>query len=299
MILATTAWLAALSTYLLIVVGGLVRASGSGLGCPDWPLCHGQVFPSPDFAATIEYSHRLLAGLTTLLVLLAAAQALRRARSRPPLWLGIAAPVVLAGQIALGAISVLFELPPFVVLAHLGVGLLLLGVLILLASIASVSGITLEAASGDAQLMARLALGAALSIFLLALTGAYVQAVGASSACLAWPTCDPSGGLGSGYLAGIHMLHRVVTLLVAGHVLAAVARAWRVGLNLPSLRTWGAALGVALLIQIAVGAMVATTGVAPVAQVLHVAGGAATWGAAVALGGAALRLSSRIEAGVP
>ncbi|HEY3118103.1 MAG TPA: COX15/CtaA family protein [Chloroflexota bacterium] len=297
MILATTAWLAATSTFLLIVLGGFVRASGSGLGCPDWPLCHGQVFPSADLAATIEYSHRILAGITTILVLITAAQALIRARSGAARWLGIAAPIVLAGQIALGAISVLFELPPFVVLAHLGVALLLLGVLILLASLAPVGETELDAASADARPVARLALGAALSIYLLALTGAYVQATGASGVCPGWPTCDTGGGLGSGALAGIHMLHRIVALLVAGHVVATVARAWRVGLELPSLRKWGTALGAVLILQIAIGGMVATSGLAPLAQVLHIAGSAATWGAAAALAGAALRLSmgSRVQ----
>src|SRR5438045_3427313 len=38
--------LAAVAAYTLIVIGGLVRASSSGLGCPDWPLCHGQPFPA-------------------------------------------------------------------------------------------------------------------------------------------------------------------------------------------------------------------------------------------------------------
>ena len=295
MILATSAWLTAAATYLLIVVGGLVRVSGSGLGCPDWPLCHGQAFPSPDLAATIEYSHRILASVTTVLVVVTAALALTQARSSAARWLGVTAPIVLAIQIGLGAISVLFELPPFVVLAHLGVALLLLGVLILLASLAPVGAMELSLSSGDARLVARLALGAALSIYILALTGAYVQATGASGVCGAWPTCDPDSGLGSGALAGIHMLHRVIALLVAGHVLATVARAWRVGLDLPILRNWGTVLGAALIIQIAIGAMVATSGVAPLAQLLHVAGGAATWGAAVALAGAALRISIRSE----
>src|SRR5205807_2306253 len=99
----------------------------------------------------------------------------------------------------------------------------------------------------DARRVARLASGSAVSIFLLALTGAYVQASGASGACPAWPTCDAGGGLGSGALAGIHMLHRVIALLAAGHVLATVARSWRVGLDFPLLRNWGTALGAALI----------------------------------------------------
>src|SRR5437667_139518 len=72
----------AVATYALVVLGGVVRVSGSGLGCPDWPLCHGRVLPPLDLHAIIEYSHRTAASLTSTLVVLTAAVAWMAWRNR-------------------------------------------------------------------------------------------------------------------------------------------------------------------------------------------------------------------------
>src|SRR2546423_5960595 len=56
------AWLAATCTYLLIILGAIVRITGSGLGCGEhWPLCNGRLLPPLDVPTLIEYGHRLAA----------------------------------------------------------------------------------------------------------------------------------------------------------------------------------------------------------------------------------------------
>ncbi|MGI9431363.1 MAG: COX15/CtaA family protein, partial [Myxococcota bacterium] len=56
-------------TYVLIVLGALVRAHGAGLACPDWPLCFGEVIPTFDFKIAFEWGHRALAGTVGLIFL--------------------------------------------------------------------------------------------------------------------------------------------------------------------------------------------------------------------------------------
>lgn len=65
------AWFAVFYNVLVVVWGALVRASGSGAGCGDhWPLCNGQVVPvSPGFHTIIEFTHRMMTGGSTFIVL--------------------------------------------------------------------------------------------------------------------------------------------------------------------------------------------------------------------------------------
>src|SRR5256885_4523650 len=70
------AWTAATFTYLLIILGAIVRITGSGLGCGEhWPLCNGTLLPPLDLPTMIEYGHRLAAAAGSVLVAALAAYA--------------------------------------------------------------------------------------------------------------------------------------------------------------------------------------------------------------------------------
>src|SRR3990167_5198954 len=108
-------------TFTLICWGAVVRSTGSGLGCPDWPMCHGQWIPPMRADVWIEYIHRLLASLVGLGMLVVAFKiwrdaALRRCAGRPAL----IALALLIFQSLLGAKVVLTELEAGLVAVHMG-----------------------------------------------------------------------------------------------------------------------------------------------------------------------------------
>jgi cytochrome c oxidase assembly protein subunit 15 len=111
----------------IIVTGGAVRLTGSGLGCTDWPKCTDQQLVSPNtFHANIEFGNRLLTGAVSVAVAAAVLGSMRRApRRRDLLWLswGLVAGVV--GQIVLGGIVVLSHLNPWLVQGHFLLSILL------------------------------------------------------------------------------------------------------------------------------------------------------------------------------
>src|SRR5512141_2188427 len=107
-------------SFLVVVWGGVVRVTGSGLGCPDWPLCHGQFLPGLDTATRIEWFHRFLgvAGGLSLAALRAVTLAFHRHAGRA-VGRVVAAGVLYILQAVLGAVVVVLELPGTWVTAHL------------------------------------------------------------------------------------------------------------------------------------------------------------------------------------
>jgi heme a synthase len=112
---------AALAILALIVFSGAaVRLTGSGLGCPTWPKCHGHIVTTElDTHAWIEYGNRMVTGVVSVLAVLAALGAyLRRPFRKDLAILGILLPLGVIGQIVLGGMSVLYGLAPGWVMSH-------------------------------------------------------------------------------------------------------------------------------------------------------------------------------------
>src|SRR5687768_15412567 len=118
------------ATYVLIVIGGIVRITDSGLGCPDWPLCHGQLVPPAEKAVLIEFSHRTAATIVGFLIITMGVLVWREYRDRHIRALMLAAYPLLALQVILGGITVKRELEAEIVAIHHGTAMILLALLI-------------------------------------------------------------------------------------------------------------------------------------------------------------------------
>lgn len=273
---------ASAATYALVVLGGVVRATESGLGCPDWPRCHGQLLPPLETPVLIEFSHRLLASIVGLLVLATAFVAWRRYRQLPAVvWPAMAALVLVIGQIILGGVTVLNDLSPSIVSAHLALALSLLAALLIVAVFAFSPPAGASARDTAASPLRNLTLLTALASFGVMLTGSYVSGSGASLAFGDWPLFNGQLLPDGGRLAMIHFTHRLAAAAGGVLVVFLAVRAWR-------LRRWDwpitslATLAVVLYgAQVLVGAANIWTLLEPPARVAHLALAAALWGTLV------------------
>ncbi len=239
---------------LLATQGAIVRALGAGLGCPDWPLCHGALTPPPgDTKALIEYIHRIVAGIGGLVIVAAGVAAIVLANRSLVRRLGVVIVLLLVVQVLLGAVTVLTELPPWIVTIHLGTASVLIGLLTTVAVVAQPR----DPAAGraDARLL-RLAGLAAGTVLALIIAGGFTSASGAGGVCPDWPLCEgqilPLGRSSEHQL--VHMLHRLIAAAAAYALFHLALAMWR------RRRAYPVAARLALIalalasVQIAVGA---------------------------------------------
>src|SRR5258708_18312114 len=246
----------AIFAYVKIALGGLVRVSGSGLGCPDWPLCHGRPYPPADTHAIIEYSHRAVGSVTGILIIATVVMAWVVFRARRPMvaWLATASLVGVVGEGVLGGVVVANDLQPWLVVVHLGLAMMILGFLVATAVMAAPPSPGVP----DQGFRRSMAVGTGLTCVLL-LRGSTVVASSADRGCQTWPLCGGGFALDFGGANAYTMLHRGAVLVIGILIVYALVSAMRrLGLRSAIGRSAAATLLV-LAGQIAVGAGAALT----------------------------------------
>ena len=277
----TLAGASTIATFLLISIGGLVRATKSGLGCgDDWPHCSGEVLPPlQDPNQIIEFSHRAVAGIVGIMIASLAVLAYRHLRDHPRvLWASVGALVLVIFQALLGMLVVKLDLAAEMVVVHLAAALSLLALLIYIN--ATVRGPAEH--TGDASLSKRTRFAAG-SVFLLLLVGSYVSGADAGYAFSDWPLMDgkviPNLAVEA---KAIHFFHRALAAIVGVIVFVVAFDILKRGAEFPAAKRFAHAAAGLFAIEVAIGALNVWTRLNSAAVTAHLAIGAAIWGTLVA-----------------
>ncbi|MDQ3767611.1 MAG: COX15/CtaA family protein [Actinomycetota bacterium] len=243
------------ATFVLIAIGGVVRATKSGLGCgTDWPDCSGELLPPlASRALAIEYSHRLMASIVLLMLAGLAGLAVWRHRGSPAImWPSITAFGLVVFQALLGAVVVKLELQAVSVVLHLGTALLLVGVLVYL--VAASSPGSDRPPKTDRSLSRRGAMLAG-AVWLLLLSGSYVTGADAGYVFPDWPLMN--GSLLPNLTVesyAIHWTHRVLAALVGVLVVLFAVKVMRRKSDMPGAARLAHAVAGGYVLQILIGA---------------------------------------------
>jgi protoheme IX farnesyltransferase len=272
---------AAVATLVLISVGGLVRATDSGLGCPDWPLCFGDWIPPADLHAWIEHSHRLIAavfvgplvGAVGLITVFS-----HRRRDLPLLAAAVVAGVLVIVQSLLGAAVVLEGLAAELVTAHLGMALVVLAATIFIADRATNGPMP---AAHVRPFLTRIVAVTAVAIFAQMLLGSWVTGHHAGLAYADFPLMN-GAVLPTifGSEQAVHVAHRLMSLVVAGLVAWTAIGVLR-SADAPLPRRLAQLMAILIVVQIALGGLNVISRLSAFFVVPHLAAGAMLWGASV------------------
>jgi heme A synthase len=280
----------AVATFVLIIVGGIVRVSDSGLGCGPggsgfhgWPLCKGDVVPGVDLNSVVEYTHRALAGAVSLMILALVVMSWRRHRQFLGITVGLM--LLILAQAGLGGATVEENLEEALVAAHLGLAMLLLGGLLYLWR--GAEGV--RAQTGGPRL---LAVAASAAVFCTVVAGGYMAGTqnygradyqlgdGAHHACgKEFPSCNGDFmPFGQSRLVDIHLTHRAFMYLASVLLIALIVVSLRRRVAVP----YALALTGLLVTQILVGALNVWLDEYEWLIVLHLALGTLLWATTLA-----------------
>jgi len=265
------------ATFALIVAGGLVTSTGSGLAVPDWPLSFGRIFPPMVGGVLYEHGHRLVAATVGLLVVVLYVWTCFARVSRAVNMVAGCALGAVVLQGLLGGLTVLMKLPPAVSVSH---ACLAQAFLCLTVAVAAMTGGAWDRpASAREELsvipLRALAAATTAAVYGQLLLGAVVRHTKAGLAIPDFPLAfgrviPPLNDAA----VQIHFAHRVGALLVALLVAWTAARVLRAHRDEPRLTRPAIALLALLGAQLVLGALTIWTGRAVIPTTAHVLGGA-------------------------
>lgn len=266
------------STIALILMGSIVRVTGHGLGCPDWPLCYGRAIPPFLVGAWMEFTHRLI-GLFASVQIAALGWLTWRQYGVHP-WLrrgGLALLLLLTVQIPLGGLHVILEIPPETGLMHTAIALAIVGLVALMLPLLHPGLARLgEAVPMGARVLKRSWSLATGLLYVLLLTGSLVTRSGASLACPTWPWCGvPLAEWNT--LVVFQVLHRYTAYLTGGFLLYLSWRLWRLARGAPGWRKLAGWLLVALVAQFTLGVLNVLLRIPMTTRALHLTVGSILW----------------------
>jgi heme A synthase len=172
------------SLFLLLVWGNIVAGLKAGLGCPDWPLCHGRVLPPFRWDIYTEFTHRILGVVASVFLIILAYQRFRHYRDKSK-FIPILIVILLLIQIALGGIVVLLELPVNLTTVHFANAILIYSLAFYMAFFDGEKREPVFSIRSYGMLFFLLGL----MVFSQAVLGAYVRHSGAGLACPDFPKC--------------------------------------------------------------------------------------------------------------
>lgn len=287
-------WATTVSVFAMLILGGVVRVTESGLGCgDDWPLCSGQWLPPLQADAIIEYSHRVAASFLVgpLIAATFIASWIRHRREPWIIWPASGALVLVIVQSLLGWVTVATELSGHIVLTHLAVAELTFACCVFLLVMAYRGGLRegpAQWAVGHIRAFPKLAVWATVTLFVLLISGAYLtNTESATWACNQWPHCtnEWSGIFPGGKLALIHMAHRYVAVIAGLFIIYALHLGFRGRTQPRAVRLLSmAALGVfAMQVLAGAGIIWAGFGQDVETRALHLALASGVWGLTAAV----------------
>ncbi|MBV9487300.1 MAG: heme A synthase [Frankiaceae bacterium] len=265
---------AAIALAAIVVTGGAVRLTSSGLGCPDWPRCTDTSLVAPaSYHALVEFVNRVISGAVGIGVVLVAIASYRRSpRRRDLTWLSWSLVLGVAAQAVVGGLSVRYKLSPGWVIPHFLLSMVILYAALQLVHRADPAWVPAKPpAKRELVMLVRVLVAAATAVLVL---GTITTGTG------------PHAGSGDHVkrlslpLERVTQLHADSALLLTGLVVATMF-AVRLTATTVLVRRRATILAGTVLLQVAIGYTQYFLNVPPGVVELHIAGATALWCAAV------------------